>query len=96
MIVETELGARPGFVDEIEQKQQMLYFENSYLREESARVKEQVNGVIKPRFEQKLNVRDTLEKLYDGQVKSLSKDVQMTTLKTAEGNKTIIDGLPQS
>jgi hypothetical protein len=52
-------------------------------------------SVLKPKFESKLMLRDTLESLYEGKIKSLSKEMQLLTLKLKTENRRVLDQLSQ-
>lgn len=95
VLLETGLGPRPDFESEIEQKLQELYFENDYLKGESERIELNNYALLKPRFESKLALRDTLESLYEGTVKGLSKEMQLLTLKLQTESKRVLDQLSQ-
>jgi hypothetical protein len=63
------------------------------LNDENERVLVQNNELIKPRFEAKLTLRDTIDSLYEGHIKGLSKEMQLLSLKFQTENKRIIDNL---
>ena len=95
VLIETGLGPRTDFESEVEQKLQELYFENDYLKEETQRVEFNNYALLKPKFEQKLTLRDMLESLYEGKIKGMSKEMQLLTLKLKTENKRIVDQLNQ-
>jgi hypothetical protein len=95
VLLEYDLGPRPDYESEIEQKLQELYFENDYLKGETERVEFNNYSVLKPKFESKLMLRDTLESLYEGKIKSLSKEMQLLTLKLKTENRRVLDQLSQ-
>jgi len=81
VLLETGVGPYADFESEVTQKLQELYFENDYLKGESERVEINNYAILKPKFEQRLVLRDTLESLYESNLKGLSKDMQLLTLK---------------
>lgn len=87
------LGPRPDYEAEIEQKLQELYFENDFLKYETERVAVNNAGILKPRFESKLTLRDTLESLYEGRLQGMSKEMQCLTLKLKTDNRRVLDQL---
>lgn len=89
------LGPRPDYEGEIEQCLQELYFENDFLKYETERVAVNNAGVLKPRFEAKLTLRDTLESLYEGRLKGMSKEMQLLTLKLKTDNRRVQEQLAQ-
>jgi hypothetical protein len=93
VLIETGVGPRPDFESEIEQKLQELYFENDFLKNEAERVELNNYALLRPRFESKLALRDTLENLYEGKIKGLTKEMQLLTLKLQTENRRTLDQL---
>jgi len=65
ILVEHKVGPKLDFVDDVEQKLQDLYFENCYLEEKYAATEAKLKDVLKPKFEGKLYLRNTLDELLD-------------------------------
>ena len=66
----TGSGPRENFQGEIMTKVDTMQLETLFYQTKTKQAQLKIDGVLKPRWESKLTLRDTLQRIYDAEVKN--------------------------
>ena len=77
----TGSGPRNDFLSEIQTKIDTTQLETLFYQTKTKQAHLKVDGVLKPRWESKLCLRDTLQTIYDAEVKGQSRELSLRSLK---------------
>ena len=77
----TGTGPKTEFAGEIETQVHTAMLESLFYKTKTAEVNQQIELKYKPRFDAKLCLRDTLQRIYDAQIKQSQRELSLQSLK---------------